>query len=516
MSALVTDQFRILNTNNFISSIEDPSNAYYVFLGLSNPTAPGYGRTTGWDSSTPSPTDNFDYQNHCFDTMLFGKKVTPLNAKRVIRRIDWSLGTRYELYRHDYSVSNPSPITQSVRLYDANYYVMNENYQVYICIDNGSSGSNRTGNASRDQPLFTDLEPSRAGESGDGYIWKYLFTVSPSDILKFDSTEYVCLPNNWSTSNDFQIQSIRENSNSKINQNQIKKIYIQNGGFGYSGGLGQEVDIIGDGVGAKAVIDVVDGVITNAIISSGGSGYTYGMVDLGSINQNSYSNPANLITIIPPSNGHGYDIYKELGADKVLIYARFDDSTRDYPIDTKFSQIGIVKNPTSFGSTSIFIDNQFSSLNSIKFSTTSGTLSVGDKISQSVSGGIAYGYVASIDNDANVVKYFQDRSLYLNRTTLDTTDYIGISSGSKVLDFVPTAAAVTTDFGFSGVIDSNFTGITINPTGFKNIDLGSNFTNGLSNPEINKSSGDILYIDNRPTVARNIRQKEDIKIILEF
>jgi hypothetical protein len=516
MSALVTDQFRILNTNNFISSIEDPSNAYYVFLGLSNPTAPGYGRTTGWDSSTPSPTDNFDYQNHCFDTMLFGKKVTPLNAKRVIRRIDWSLGTRYELYRHDYSVSNPSPITQSVRLYDANYYVMNENYQVYICIDNGSSGSNRTGNASRDQPLFTDLEPSRAGESGDGYIWKYLFTVSPSDILKFDSTEYICLPNNWSTSNDFQIQSIRENSNSKINQNQIKKIYIQNGGFGYSGGLGQEVDIIGDGVGAKAVIDVVDGVITNAIISSGGSGYTYGMVDLGSINQNSYSNPANLITIIPPSNGHGYDIYKELGADKVLIYARFDDSTRDYPIDTKFSQIGIVKNPTSFGSTSTFIDNQFSSLNSIKFSTTSGTLSVGDKISQSVSGGIAYGYVASIDNDANVVKYFQDRSLYLNRTTLDTTDYIGISSGSKVLDFVPTAAAVTTDFGFSGVIDSNFTGITINPTGFKNIDLGSNFTNGLSNPEINKSSGDILYIDNRPTVARNIRQKEDIKIILEF
>jgi hypothetical protein len=240
------------------------------------------------------------------------------------------------------------------------------------------------------------------------------------------------------------------------------------------------------------------------------------MVDLGSINQNSYSNPANLITIIPPSNGHGYDIYKELGADKVLIYARFDDSTRDYPIDTKFSQIGIVKNPTSFGSTSTFIDNQFSSLNSIKFSTTSGTLSVGDKISQSVSGGIAYGYVASIDNDANVVKYFQDRSLYLNRTTLDTTDYIGISSGSKVLDFVPTAAAVTTDFGFSGVIDSNFTGITINPTGFKNIDLGSNFTNGLSNPEINKSSGDILYIDNRPTVARNIRQKEDIKIILEF
>jgi hypothetical protein len=38
----------------------------------------------------------------------------------------------------------------------------------------------------------------------------------------------------------------------------------------------------------------------------------------------------------------------------------------------------------------------------------------------------------------------------------------------------------------------------------------------LANPEINKSSGDIIYIDNRPLVSRSSRQKEDIKIILEF
>ena len=42
------------------------------------------------------------------------------------------------------------------------------------------------------------------------------------------------------------------------------------------------------------------------------------------------------------------------------------------------------------------------------------------------------------------------------------------------------------------------------------------FTNGLSNPDINKKKGDIIYIDNRPSVTRDIRQKEDIKIILEF
>ena len=37
MAAIVTDQFRILNASNFIDSVVDSSNSYYVFLGLDNP-----------------------------------------------------------------------------------------------------------------------------------------------------------------------------------------------------------------------------------------------------------------------------------------------------------------------------------------------------------------------------------------------------------------------------------------------------------------------------------------------
>jgi hypothetical protein len=516
MSAIVTDQFRILNSNNFIDSVENSSNSYYVFVGLSNPTDVGFGRTSDWNTNTPNPVDNFNIINHVSDTMIYGKKVTTLNVRRLVRRIDWTQGTRYEMYRHDYSVTSPSPITQSSRLYDANYYVMNSNYNVYICIDNGSSGINTTGNASQDEPIFADLEPSRAGESGDGYVWKYLFTVSPSDIIKFDSTEYISVPNNWESSTNSQIQSVRENGDSNINNNQIKKVYIEREGSGYSGGLGQEVNILGDGEGSKVIIDVVSGKITNATVSSGGKNYTYGIVDLGSINSNATGNFAKLVPIIPPSRGHGYDLYKELGTDKVLIYARFDDSTKDFPVDTKFSQIGILKNPTSIGSTAIFSENQFSSLYSIKFSSVSGSLSIGDKISQSVTGGIARGYVASYDSETKVLKYYQDRSLYFNQTTLDQTDYVGISTNSRVLNFESSANAVTTTGGFSGSIDTTFTGITTNPTGNKIINLASQFTNGLSNPEINKGSGEIIYLDNRPLITRNSRQKEDVKIILEF
>jgi len=35
-------------------------------------------------------------------------------------------------------------------------------------------------------------------------------------------------------------------------------------------------------------------------------------------------------------------------------------------------------------------------------------------------------------------------------------------------------------------------------------------------PEINKGSGELIYLDNRASIARNARQKEDLKIILEF
>ena len=65
-------------------------------------------------------------------------------------------------------------------------------------------------------------------------------------------------------------------------------------------------------------------------------------------------------------------------------------------------------------------------------------------------------------------------------------------------------------------VSRNFSGITTNPDGNKLINLGVNFISGLSDTEINKGSGETIYLDNRPTIVRNSRQKEDIKIILEF
>ena len=523
MSALVTDQFRILNATNFIDSIDN--NSYYVWVGLPNPQIyTGFGRDVDWESPDnsdgiiPNPIDNFTYLSHYEDTLMYGKKITSLNTRRVVKRIDWESGVRYDMYRNDYSVNNVSPVSKRTRLYDSNYYVMNSEYKVYICIQNGSSGINTTGNQSQFEPTFTDLEPSKAGTGEDGYIWKYLFTVSPSDIIKFDSTEYITLPNNWSTSTDSQIVSVRENGDSSVNNNQIKTVYIDNPGKNYTTGT---VDILGDGTGGKVYVETNDsGEIINTTVTTGGKNYSYGIVDLGPLQPPGVTipYPAKLIPIIPPSKGHGYDLYKELGADKVLIYSRFDDSTRDFPIDTKFCQIGIIKNPTKFISTETFDSGEFSGLYAIRFQSVNSFLpQVGEKITQNTSSGIAVGYVASYDKDTQVLKYFRDRSLYYG-STYDATDYVGVSTYANAnINFSSSGGNVVGGTsGFSGSIDAsldNTSTITINS---KIINLGVTFNDGLANPEINKKTGDIIYVDNRPLVSRNVRQKEDIKIILEF
>ena len=518
MSAIITEKFRLHNASQFVESFTEASaSTYYLFLGKA--TAFSSTTTGGSDSSPPTPSTGPEDEFRAWNSMLGAKKITSSDVKRSIVRRNWSNGTVFDMYRHDYSISKPSQITNSSTLRDSKYYVMNSNYDVYICIENGSSGTKPAGEKSQDEPVGRGNELI-TGSSGDGYKWKYLFSISPSDILKFDSTEYIVLPNDWETNSDYT--SVRTyGNNSSTSPNQIRTVYIEDGGSGYSDGI---YDILGDGRGAKVQITTTNTKITGASIIDGGYGYTYGIVDL---KRSSVSDPAKLIPIIPPSRGHGYDIYKELSADRVLIYARFDDSTKDFPLDTKFSQIGIIKNPETYSSnseyTGVYWSNPtFSGLHAIKLSSGyTGSPSPGDLMTQNVTvngvDGIARGYVASYDSTTGVLKYFRDRSLYFKSGSNDQEDHNAVSTQAKFFEF---QGSTTVNISIDGTnstttIDTSFNGSVVNVDN-KQIDLGVTFNSGVSLPEINKRTGDVVYIDNRSLVSRDIRQKEDIKIILEF
>ena len=517
MSAIITDQLRILNAKNFVSAATSSTNSYYSFVGL--PNATDYSST--WDTTPPAPKDSFEQEDDYWDTMIALKKIGESDVRQVVRKVTWSSGTTYDMYRHDISRTNTSKPSGATSLYSANYYVVNEDYRVYICLQNGTDPENPTGRPSLDQPTFTDLEPRSAGDSGDGYVWKYLYTIKPSELVKFDSTNFMPVPNNWSTnSTDAAVR------NNAATSGQLKIVTITNRGVGLgtANRTYTRVPIKGDGSGAEATIVVNnDSKVESVTISRGGSGYTYGTVDFvaGGVPTGSTSPVFNVI--IPPHGGHGADIYRELGAYNVLIYSRIENDTEnpDFITGNQIARVGIIENPQSFGSSTTLSLDKASAAYALKLvgsGYSTATFTADSTITQTIGvGSTAVGRVISYDQTTGVLKYWQDKSLVGFNTdgSLKTNPTYGFALNRFTSS--PTSGGSINVIGGSATlgIDTGFTGVStvINSRTYY---LGQTFTNGVANPEVKKYSGNIVYVDNRPSITRSINQKEDIKVILQF
>jgi hypothetical protein len=523
MSAIITDQLRILNAKTFVADVKSATNSYYAFIGLPNASE----ISPNWDIDPPSPKDSFDEENNYWDTMIALKKVTPENARQVVRKITWSSGNVYDMYRHDVNRSKSSKPSNATSLYSANYYVLNRDFRVYICLQNGTDPENPEGRPSLDEPTFTDLEPRSAGNSGDGYIWKYLYTIKPSDIAKFDSINFMPVPDNWSTNEDDA--AIRNNASTS---GQIKIITVtdRGSGVGPANRIYTRVPVKGDGFGAEATVVVNnDSKVESITISRGGSGYTYGTVDLSSGNIPSGTITPKFNVIIPPKGGHGFDIYRELGAYNVLLYTRIENDTQnpDFITGNKIARVGIVKNPEAYDSQTIASSEKLSSVGALILRGTTNlddyrnvNFTYNSTIRQTIGTGVTVtARVISYDQNTGVLKYWQERTIVGFNTdgSINPSPTYGsefnlnrftkaIASGGS-LTIVGETATLGIHTSFSGV------STTLNNRKYY---LGQVFENGISNPEIKKYTGDIVYVDNRPSITRSLNQKEDIKVILQF
>jgi hypothetical protein len=516
MAAIITDQIRILNAKNFVNEVVNSSNSYYSFVGLPNPTD----IQTDWDTNPPAPKDSFDDENDYWNTMIALKKINASDIRRVVQKRIWSSGTTYNMYRHDYTRSNTAPVSGATNLYSSFYYILNSDYRVYICLHNGTNPENPNGKASLDEPTFTDLEPRSAGTSGDGYIWKYLYTIKPGDIVKFESTDFMPVPGDWEDGTDNS--AVRDNAV----DGSIKIVTITNRGIGIgtANTTYTRVPIKGDGTGAECTISVNnDQEVESITVSNQGSGYTYGNIDLISGGVPTGSTRPTFNVIIPPQGGHGADIYRELGAYNVLMYSRIenDNENPDFITGNQIARVGIVENPRSFGTTQNLTLSKASALNAIRLTGAgyNSTIFTADStITQTVATGTtARGRVVSYDQNTGVLKYWQDRTLAGFNTV--GTAQTNPTYGFDLTEFTssPSTGGNLTILGGSInlTIDSTFSGIStiINSRTYY---LGQSFTNGLANPEVQKHSGNIIYVDNRPSITRSLNQKEDIKVILQF
>ncbi len=522
MSAIITDQLRILNAKNFVSTATSSSNSYYSFVGL--PNATNYSST--WDANPPSPKDSFDQEDDYWDTMIALKKITSADVRRVVSKHTWTSGITYDMYRGDISRTNTAKPSGATNLYSAKYFIVNEDYKVYICLQNGTDPENTSGRPSLDQPTFTDLEPKSAGDSGDGYVWKYLYTIKPSDIAKFDSTNFMPVPTDWETSSDNA--AVRDNASSS-GQLKIATVINRGAGIGTANRTYTGVPVAGDGSGAEATIVINnDAKVESINIAKGGSGYTYGTVDLvtGGVPTGT-TNPV-FNVIVPPQGGHGADIYRELGATNVLVYSKIENDSEnpDFITGNQIARIGIVENPQAVDSTSNLTLSKASSLYALKLigaGYTTATFDLDGQVTQTVGvGSTAVGRVVSYDQTTGVLKYWQDKSLvgFNSDGSLKTDPKYGYSlhaftasptSGGNV-NIVSNEGTLGIDTNFGTVGSPGISTVINNRTYY----LGQSFNQGVSNPEVKKYSGNIIYVDNRPSITRSANQREDIKVILQF
>ena len=485
MPAIITSKFRRNNAQAFETSFGSSGNKYY--LGIGKPSAFGTktrpdGRTEnlGTDSTPITPADSVQQEYDTFDDLLAVKRITSSDVSFAAPRINWTSGTVYDYYRHDYGnrITGGTSIqyanSGATNLYDANFYVMNSNFQVYKCLDNNNNGQ-------------STIEPTGENtlilETSDNYKWKYMFTLSASAQANFLSTDFMGVSSNSTVSN-------------AAVDGAVNIVKIKTAGTGGTNGTYTNIPMRGDGSNGQVSITIASGSVTAVSVTNAGTGYSYANIRVSDINVagGGSLSGAELDCIIEPKGGHGFDPFEELGAFFVILNTSFEGAetanSGDFTTTNDFRRVALIRDPKSAGSAATV--TTLRATRAVRFSGTPGTFQVDEKITQTNTG--AVGKVVQFDSANKILFYTQTRY----------SDEGVDANGNKIL------------FSGTDTINGATSSATGIPTGVTETVNNVSLVNGHSLPEIDEDSGDVMYIENRAPVARSVDQTENVKLIIEF
>ena len=463
MAAIITSKFRIHNAESFKEGFSEAS-ATNMYLGI--------GRPQPWtsDNSPDTPVDAVGDEFYYWDDMLAVKRIQSSDVAHGIPRRNWTSGKYYDAYRHDYNGTTAGVNIDSgggttpATLFDANFFVITDEYNVYKCLDNRNSANSVV--ASTTKPTGTSTS---AITTADGYVWKYMYTISPADVIKFVSTDFIPvkdLATNPGSTDAYYNQWLVE---AAAVDGAINSIVVTNGGSSYASA--PTVTIIGDGTGATATatIDAGSGRVVSINITAAGTGYTYATVGIAGGSGSSAAATA----IISPKGGHGVNAVEELGGFYVIMNVRLEyaDGSGDFPVDNDYRRIMIIRDPYNYGTTTVATATTLKSTRELTFTSGSGTFAQDEIITGATSG--AVGRITSVSG--STLRYIMIRTDNTQGRSFQTAESISGGTSSA-----------------SGTIAT------------------------LTNPEVQADSGDIIYVENRRPINRASDQIEDIKIIVEM
>ena len=498
MSAIITEKFRQHNATQFFESFSESSkNLYYLFIGKA--TAFTTATTTGSDSSPPTPADAVgEIEYYAGASMLAAKNIASSDITYALPRRNWTNGTTYDMYEHNISSSNTSTSGAS-NLYDSTFYFLTSDNRVYKVLDN-NSGTAYSGS----EPTSESTSPFALG----GYVLKYMYSITSSEAAKYLTTDFMPVSTDTTVSaaaTDGKIESLSITAGSGYT-NGTYYAAVYGDGTNAGGASGAIVRITVSG-GAIASFGLTAG--TDTTIHAAGAGYTYGTVNLSSgytFSDSSLSSASAMggsggavDVIISPKNGHGNDAVVELGGHYVMTATTLTQAENDdLTTANDFRQVGIVVDPTTYGTTTVATSSTARQTFIVKMSSSSGTFEVDEKISQASTGAI--GKVVEWDSTRSLLYYQQERfgDFGTNSTTGDNSAF----SGANLITGATSSATGTPSTTTETVTLANSNTVAL--------------TTGYANPELQPDSGNIIYLENRKPISRSSDQTEDIKVIIEF
>jgi hypothetical protein len=413
------------------------TNNLYLFIG----------RPQSWDNEPTAPTPvNVPYQDTVYwaDAVAL-KRIVPNDFKQVVQRKDWSAGIVYSQYDN-----------ASSTLYGSNFYVLTQDNNVYKCI------SNNFGAASSIKPTGTSINVIT---TSDNYRWKYMYSLTDTDLLKFLTNDYMPVNLNYDVLNT-------------AIKGTVDNFVVTNIGNNYSVASNISVNILGDGLNARIGNVFLSGAntIDRITLNTTGSGYTFANVSI--LDSGGGSN-ATARAIVSPINGHGSDVFTELGARYVMINTRLNyaEGGGDFPVVNDYRRIGIVKNPISNATSTMATETTLDATITLNLSNVTGTFALDEYI----------------------------RGDNTNSNAFIVSANANVSSGNVTIRYITPIELFAGNIIFSA-------GETIR--GANSLAVGTIST--ITPAEVKKNTGQILYVENRAKITRASDQAENIHIVIEF
>ena len=485
MAAIITNKFRINNALQFYESFsEATATTYYLFIGrahawASDADVQGNTITEGTDASPPTPNDDISSEFYNWDDMLGAKIIASTDVSYCIPRRNWTTGTTYDHYEHNISSSNTAN-SGATNLFDSTFVVMNSAYAVYKCIENDSNTASTTEPTSTSNSIVT---------TGDGYKWKYMYSLTSAETLNFMSTDFIHV----STDSTVTAAAV---------DGALDTIEVVAGGSSYSLSSGSTITAIpirGDGSSGICSVTISSGAIASAAVTTAGTGYTYAYIRNADIiagtSAGGAGSGANLNVFIPPKGGHGKNAITELGGFYVMINKSLTgaEGTSDIGVGNDFRRIGLVRDPYNYGTTTVASATTRRQIHAAVFSSVSGTYTADEEINQASTG--AVGKVIEYDSTNKILYWYQTR---FPDVGTDSDGNLTAFSGANAITGQSSSAAATPNTS-----DSTTTNAVV-------------FASGYSTPELAFDTGDIIYVEERSPIARASDQTENIKLIIEF